>query len=477
MIFTSYTYLVFLLAGFLLHWSLPVRWRNAILIGLSYFFYCSWRWEFGFLLLGVSLFTWKYGAFLARHAENRRLLATGIVVELVPLAYYKYGSFLVANAAWVASALGFPFHSRLADVTLPLGISFFTFQGIAYLVDVANGEAPIHRLNHFLLYKAFWPQLIAGPIIRPHEIRDQIAAERELEYADVAEGTVRVLNGFFKKAVLADTLAPYVDAVFQPTARPAALDCVMATVAFSMQIYFDFSGYSEIAIGSARLLGFRFPENFDYPYAARSPQEFWNRWHMTLTRWIRDYLFTPLAFASRRRPKMSALWLVFAMALCGLWHGGRWTFVLWGIWHGLLLLANQTTLRKFWSGFEGSGTRKGLVARFAAWVTTMSLVVLGWVPFRAHSVHQARDMLVAILTLRGGVRPAVMRENGVLIIAAFCAGLLAFQALRAPLRRAAALLAAHVTGYKVMKAVLYAGMILTIVVFESEVKAFVYFQF
>jgi len=477
MIFTSYTYLLFLSAAFLLHWSLPKPLRNPLLIVLSYAFYCSWKWQFGFLLLAVSIFTWSFGALLARRGGSRGLLALGITVELLPLVYYKYAGFLATNATALVSVFGSRWRAQVPDVVLPLGISFFTFQGIAYLVDIANGEAPIRRGDHFLLYKAFWPQLIAGPIIRPHEIREQIAADRQIEYPDISEGAKRILNGFFKKAVLADTLAPYVDGVFQTTARPAALDCAVGTLAFAMQIYFDFGGYSDIAIGSARLLGFRFPENFDYPYAASSPQEFWNRWHMTLTRWIRDYVFTPLAFASRRKPKLALVWLVLAMALCGLWHGGRWTFVLWGIWHGGLLLATQTVLRKLWPRFDEAKSPSGPVVRLLAWATTMLAVCAGWVFFRAQTVRQAGAMFRAMLTMRGGLRPAVMRENGVLVVASFCAGLLLFQVLRPRLQRVAERIAGYASGYRMMKAVFYAGLILSIVVFERDVQAFVYFQF
>jgi alginate O-acetyltransferase complex protein AlgI len=476
MIFTSYSYLLFLAAAFLLHWTVPVRARVGLLIALSYVFYCSWRWQYGFLLLAFSLFTWGYGMFLSRANAHRGVLAAGIIVELFPLTLYKYTPFLVGNANAVFGTLGSSLRWSAPNLALPLGISFFTFQGVAYLVDVANGEEPIRRVDHFLLYKAFWPQLIAGPIIRPHEIRDQIASERRLAYSDFSEGSRRVLVGLFKKAVLADTLAPYVDAVFQAGARPAAMDCAVATVAFAMQIYFDFSGYSDVAIGSARLLGFQFPENFDYPYAASSPQEFWNRWHMTLTRWIRDYVFTPLAFHYRRRASAALLSVVAAMALCGLWHGGRWTFVVWGIWHGVLLVANQTVLKTFWSrAAKPVGGRR--LAGVGAWAATMVAVIIGWIPFRATSMSQTISMLTALLTLRGGLKPAVLRENALLLVAACCAGLLLVQLLRAPAQRLSERLAGYRNAHRVLRAAAYAALVLTTVVFEQDVKAFVYFQF
>jgi alginate O-acetyltransferase complex protein AlgI len=198
---------------------------------------------------------------------------------------------------------------------------------------------------------------------------------------------------------------------------------------------------------------------------------------MTLTRWIRDYVFTPLAFASRRRPGLLLAWMVLAMALCGLWHGGRWTFVLWGVWHGVLLLANQTVLRNLWLRPDGPKSLSSAVLRCLAWATTMFAVCAGWVLFRAETVGQAARMLGALLTMRGGFRPAVLRENGVLIVASFCAGLLLFQILRPVARQVVERVAGHASSYRTMKAVFYAGLVLSIVVFERDVQAFVYFQF
>ncbi len=345
MIFTSYTYIAFLLAVFLLHWSVPVSWRKPLLIVASYIFYCSWRWEFGFLLLGVSFFNWSYGRWVLPRWPSLSMLLLGVAANLTPLVYYKYSSFLIQNAAIMTHWFGSDWVPPAMSILLPLGISFFSFQGIAYLVDVATGEEPLQRLSDFLLFKSFWSQLIAGPIIRLHEMRQQLETPRELDYEDLAIGCERILFGFFKKIVLADNLAPIVDLVFLSKGNANALDTVVGILGFGMQIYFDFSAYSDIAIGSARLFGYRFPENFNWPYAAHSPREFWNRWHMTLSSWIRDYVFTPLTFLSRNRPALGMMWLIVAMALCGLWHGAQWTFVVWGIWHGVLLVANQIVLR------------------------------------------------------------------------------------------------------------------------------------
>jgi alginate O-acetyltransferase complex protein AlgI len=235
---------------------------------------------------------------------------------------------------------------------------------------------------------------------------------------------------------------------------------------FGMQIYFDFSAYSDIAIGSARMFGFVFPENFDWPYTARSPQEFWRRWHMTLSRWIQDYVFTPLSFAARHHPKLGNLWLVVAMAICGLWHGAQWTFVLWGVWHGILLLSNQTFLKRFFS----RGSMLSLAFTFAA-------VNLGWLLFRAATLEQAGRYVRTLLTLQGGLRPAVVRENAVLAVLVVLAGLAAAPWVRDALSSLADRVPYADALGRLARPALYATLIVAVIVLDHEARAFVYFQF
>lgn len=476
MIFTSYTYVVFLAVAFALVWTIPERYRNGVLVALSYLFYGSWRWPYVILLLAVSAFTFYFGRLVARQRDPGRLLMVGITVELLPLLYYKYAGFALANVASAGSLVGLEWHPSILATFIPLGISFFTFQGIAYLVDVATGEPPFSALSDFLLFKAFWPQLIAGPIIRPGEIREQITTPRSIDYPEAALAIRRILMGFFKKVVIADTLAPIVDAVFLPGARPAFIDAAIGTVAFGLQIYFDFSAYSDIAIGSARLMGFRFPENFESPYLARSPQEFWNRWHMTLTRWIRDYVYTPLSFATRRRPRLAVVWLLLAMALCGLWHGARWTFVAWGVWHGVLLVLNHTLLRPVFVERRSAGLGS-LVARALSSALTLWAVMLGWVFFRAETMTQAADLFRALFSLRGGLRPAIIRENAVLVVATVFVGTVLVQFAARQWSRVLAPLEADGRYAVAVRSAVYALLVVTIIVFDREAKAFVYFQF
>ena len=344
------------------------------------------------------------------------------------------------------------------------------------MVDVATGDEPLDSLVDFLLFKAFWAQLIAGPIIRLHELRGQIETPRTLDYADLGSGLSRIVSGLFLKMVLADNIAPIVDTVFAGKASPNALDSLIGIVGFGLQIYFDFSAYSSIAIGSARLFGYRFPENFNWPYVSASPQEFWTRWHMTLSSWIRDYVFAPLNFASRNRPWVGHVWLVLSMALCGLWHGAKWTFVAWGFWHGLLLVANRTILRRAFAPVPAKGAPLFRWRFLPAILFTAILVHFGWLLFRAQSLAQAADMVVSLATLRGGLRPSTIRENSVLIVGCIFVGLWLCQVLRDPvLRFAATPFGARV--WSIAKPVLYTIAIIASIVFDQEAQVFVYFQF
>lgn len=480
MIFTSYTYICFLFLAFALHWAMPSKLRKHLLLFASYVFYCSWDYRYGALLLGVSLFNWAYGRFVVARDEEGRTLALGVIVNLLPLLYFKYTGFFLSSFTGLARALGADVATISIHIVLPLGISFFTFQGIAYLVDVASGEEPFEKPLDFLLYKAFWPQLIAGPIIRPGEISGTIASDRTITYEDLSEGGKRILFGLGKKVVLADSIAPNVDLVFAAGTKANFLDVLVGMVGFGAQIYLDFSGYSDIAIGSARLFGFRFPENFETPYASLSPQEFWNRWHISLSRWIRDYVFTPLNFAARRRKAGSLvpkLYLVVAMACCGFWHGAAFTFVLWGVWHGLLLVANQTILRGVFP--EANARKDGLskTRRGFAWALSTSLVMLGWVLFRAQSIEQAFSMYAGLFTLRGGVRPALVRENGVLLVFCVASLVLVYPHLASAYQTLKERLHSEALVSRALRGLAYSTLLLLIIALGGDAKAFVYFQF
>jgi alginate O-acetyltransferase complex protein AlgI len=332
-------------------------------------------------------------------------------------------------------------------------------------------------MRDFLLYKGFWPQLIAGPIIRPGEIREQIEGDRTLDYESLSIGCRRILIGFFKKIVLADTLAQFVDMVYMPGAAPNAIDSAVGTLAFGLQIYFDFSAYSDIAIGTSRLFGFIFPENFDWPYLSRSPQEFWSRWHMTLSRWIRDYVFTPMTFAARHRPKMALLWILMAMAVCGFWHGAQWSFIIWGTWHGIILVLNQTLLKNFFPAPGDSSNGWNTLKMWLGMVVTFGMVTVGWVFFRAATIHNAWEILSSILLFKGGLQRAILRENAILVVLAIFFGLVTIQLMKVRSPRWDYLSPRLDPVKRFIKPVAYAFLILAVIIFDESAKAFVYFQF
>jgi alginate O-acetyltransferase complex protein AlgI len=426
-------YGLFLVGVVAVHWWLPARARKPFLVGASYVFYCSFGARFGALLLGLSVFNWAWGRWVLPRAVTSASLALGLLVNAAPLVYWKYTSLIVQTGSDLAAWVGYSWRPPVLEMALPLGISFYTFQGIAYLVDVAAGDEPLVSLVDVLLFEAFWTRLVAGPIVRLDEMRPQLdVGQRRLARQDVAAAAQRILFGIAKKIVIADSLAPYVDSVFGSSTAPGAADSTLAILGFGAQLYYDFSGYSDIAIGSARLVGYRLPENFDWPYSAHTPQEFWNRWHMTLSRWIRDYLYTPLSFALRRRRGLAPLAIVLAMAICGLWHGPRWTFVVWGVWHGALLAAGQTAWGRRVTGGSPTGIRAAGLR-----LGTFVLVHVGWVFFRSATVADALGMLGGVARLRGSWEPSLMHGRGPVLVLVVVAATWTAQAFHSEANRAA----------------------------------------
>jgi len=391
----------FMPAFFLIYFLIPAPGRNGLIFLSSLMFYAVDAAEVAFVLLGSVFVNYGLGFFLQRMAAQRRaawlILVFGVACNMIPLLYYKYWDFLAA-AGWDAlGGLGFPAPPALAPILLPAGISFFTFQGISYLVDVYRREIRVMpTLLEFGMYHTLFPQLIAGPIVRYVEVQDSIR-RRPSRLEDVHAGLLRFCLGLGKKIIIADSMGTVADAVF--ALPPGQLDPASAwlgAICYTLQILFDFSGYSDMAIGLGRMLGFRFPENFDQPYRARSVTEFWRRWHMTLSRWFRDYLYIPLG-GNRAGAARTYLNLLLVFALCGLWHGAAYSFLAWGLWHGLLLVIERLPRNRL--GFAPAG--------IAGWAATMLCVIVGWVIFRAPTLEAAMHHLLAMsgLGAQGGGIP------------------------------------------------------------------------
>lgn len=397
---------MFLIFGVFCFYSIKTRFnRKILLLILSLFFYSLWRWEFSFLML-FSAFLDYFLANKISASKNKKInkiyLLISLSINLGLLLFFKYTYFFVDNfnflACWVnISSISLPF-----KIILPLGISFYTFQTISYTIDVYRGiNRPINNIISYLIYVTFWPQLIAGPILRVSEVLPQLEKKSKLQILNLKNGIERILFGLFKKVILADGISPLVDNVF--AFAPESLcswDILVGTFLFGFQIYFDFSGYSDIAIGSARLLGIKFPENFNWPYLAKSPKSFWKRWHISLSSWIRDYLYLPMAGVSYKKGSEGGIdvaknksnsrflySLFFTWLIMGFWHGAKWTFVIWGIYHALIVFFHRKF--KIFKIIE-------IKYSFISWCFFFPLFMLGWLPFRSNSVS---DLLIYLNTL------------------------------------------------------------------------------
>jgi alginate O-acetyltransferase complex protein AlgI len=394
MVFASPVFLLlFLPVVFAAYAIAPRAARNPVLLVASLVFYVWGEGWFVSLVLTSVLVNWGFGLAIGHTddpARRRRWLTAAVAVNLTTLAVFKYANFAVENLSSVAMTVGrHPIEWN--DIPLPLGISFFTFHAISYVVDVYKRNAKAERrLFDFALYILLFPQLIAGPIIRWRDFTDQIGG-RDWRRADVAYGLRRLLLGLGKKVLIANTLGRVADPIFDLPSRqlPTAL-AWLGLVCYTLQIYFDFSGYSDMALGLMRMFGFRILENFNYPYISRSIREFWRRWHISLSNWFLDYLYVPLG-GNREGVARGYRNLVIVFLLCGLWHGASWPFILWGIWHGLFLVEERVELRRL---LEKLGP--------LAHVYTMLVVMGGWVLFRCDTLDRALAFYTALLGLGNG---------------------------------------------------------------------------
>lgn len=389
MLFTTSDYFIFLVVVFICVELLRQRlWQHLLLIAASLYFY----WHSGsvhiLLLILVTMATHFCGAeiFAAETKKNQKIwLSMGTIVPLAILGYYKYIDFGISSFNSLLEAGGVYVSLPLLEVLLPVGISFFTFQALSYVFDIYLGRLePVAEFHKYALFIAFFPSLVAGPIVRASEFLPQLKDRIAITAENLQIGVTLIMWGLFKKMVIADNLGYYVDIVYASPADYSSLYIIVATILFGLQIYCDFSGYAHIAIGTARIMGFKIPENFDLPYLARNIQVFWRKWHMTLSRFIRDYVYIP--FGGNRKGHLRTYINLFAsMAICGLWHGAAWTFVLWGAYHGLLLMLHRFFMgeKKIGSSSRFLASNPGLLFNI---LITQALVFFGWMIFRVNSL-------------------------------------------------------------------------------------------
>lgn len=393
MVFSSNVFLFLFLPAFLAAYYLtPNRHRSYLIVAGSYLFYAWWRVDF--LLLFVAVTAWNYGIGQAifargpRTAAARRWLTAGVAVDLGVLGYFKYANFGVDSFNTMLGAAGFePF--AWSAIILPIGISFYTFEAISYVADVYRGDCePVRKPVDFACFLALFPHLIAGPVFRYKDLDEQFRT-RTHTVDKFSEGSVRFMQGFIKKVFIADSIAPLV-AQGYALSDPTTADAWLTALAYTAQLYFDFSGYTDMAIGLGLMMGFRFVENFNQPYISQSITEFWRRWHMSLSAWLRDYLYIALG-GNRHGTARTYRNLFLTMLLGGLWHGANWTFALWGACHGAILAVERAL------GVKAETPRFNP----ARWLFTFLLIVLGWVMFRAPTVEHAMTMYAAMFAFDG----------------------------------------------------------------------------
>lgn len=483
MLFNTLSYVVFLLVAVTAYWALRPAYRSWFILAASLLFYALWRVEFVFLI-SFSAFV-DYFFALKIHGEprpsRRKLwLIISLSTNLALLAYFKYTYFTLGNLSGLGDILGQNWRLDPGAIILPLGISFYTFLSISYTVDVYRGFfTPLQSFAIYLNYVMFWPHMIAGPILRAHDLIPQLVRTVRFDSSEFSQGLRKILFGLFLKVGLADQIAPYVNEAFLVTpAQLSALDVWTMAFAFGLQIYFDFAGYSMIAIGSALLLGIRFPENFNWPYLALSPRDFWRRWHITLSSWIRDYLYLPLSGVRPRNESTGGLevhvlkldsWrltlaLFLTWFLMGLWHGAAWTFALWGIWHATFVWLYRLAEPRL-------GTVPAVIRTIGGWGLTLGIVMLAWIPFRARSLDDALALLGRVLDVHA-YGYLTFQENFYLIVAVVFTAMLMLYFIRRWLAQARP---------AILNAVAEIGAVaitaFVVFIFLRPVEQFIYFQF
>lgn len=388
MLFNSFEFALFFLVVFSSYWFLGHRRQNQMLLVASYFFYGCWDWRFLFLLLLSTLIDYIVALLIDRtndSARRKQLLAVSLVCSLSILGFFKYFNFFAGSLEILLSKLGIPAKLLHLNIILPVGISFYTFQSISYAFDVYRRQLkPVRNFFDFALFVSFFPQLVAGPIERATNLLPQILSKRSFSLKQFQEGCYLIFWGLFQKVYIADNLSAVVAQAFAEKGPLSGPTVLLALYAFAFQIYCDFAGYSNMARGIAKTMGFELMVNFNLPYFAMGLADFWRRWHISLSTWLKDYLYIPLG-GNRKGSARTCLNLMLVMTIGGLWHGAAWTFLAWGFYHGVLLVLERIFGRftaKLWSGVK-------IFAMF-------HLVCFGWLLFRADSLHQVGQIASAL---------------------------------------------------------------------------------
>ena len=402
MTFNSWEFLLFYPIVALLYFVLPKKLKWPMLLASSYYFYMCYQANLVFLILGTTFISWVASNIIER-TENKKTkkicLAVTLIVCLGVLFFYKYFNFLSGSVTSLIELFGGTPSPVVLNLILPVGVSFYTFQTLSYVIDVYRGDIKTERNFFFYaLFVSFFPQLVAGPIERPGNLIPQLKNPKPWNNDDAIKGAKHMIVGFFKKVAVADLLSLYVNEIYNDVESATALGVIIATAMFAVQIYCDFSGYTDIAIGCARIMGIRLMQNFNHPYTATTIKEFWSRWHISLSSWFKDYLYFPLGGSRCSKPRhLMNLFIVFLVS--GLWHGAAWTYVIWGAIHGIYQIIGNLTIGKRNALLEKVGlSKKHPVVIYARRVIVFVLVCFAWLFFRANSTADALYLVKVLFT-------------------------------------------------------------------------------
>ena len=473
--------MIFLPVVFLLYWFVfkPLKWQNLLILVASYVFYGWWDWRFLILIVITSLSSFASGLLIKEFEGKRRrqrfVSAANIVLNLAILATFKYFNFFADSLSSVLSVMGITLDWPTMHIILPVGISFYTFQALSYSIDVYSRKIePTKDIIAFFSFISFFPQLVAGPIERATNLLPQMLGKRSFDYCMAVDGMRQMLWGFFKKLIIADTCAEVVNQTWAGMNSASGMALFICSLLFTFQIYADFSGYSDIAIGCAKLFGFRLTTNFKVPYFSRNVREFWRRWHITLMNWFTQYVYYPLG-GSRRSRARTILNTLVVFALSGLWHGADWTFVLWGLYHALLFVPLILWGAPRYKDTVAHGRLMPSLREFLSMLVTFLFINFGWILFRAPDFSSFCDFTARLFS------PSLLSYHGLTMKMAttllWCAGLIIVEWVQRERQHVLQIDGYRIFSFQFTRLALYALVAFLIFYFAGQVQTFIYFQF
>ncbi len=478
MLFNSFAFILYLPTVFLLYWFVfrRLKWQNALIVVASYVFYGWWDWRFLILIAITTFFSFLSGIAISHYDKKsirRAVLTANIVLNLGILALFKYFNFFVENLQAILSPIGITLDNVTLSLILPVGISFYTFQALSYSIDVYRGKIEATRhIVAFFAFISFFPQLVAGPIERATNLLPQFLVPRKFDYASAVDGCRQILWGLFKKMVIADNCAVTVNLVFNDFTAYDSPQLWLAAFFFTFQIYGDFSGYSDIAIGTAKLFGIRLMRNFNLPYFSRDIAEFWRKWHISLTTWFRDYVYIPLGGSRCKKSKVVRNTFVIFL-VSGFWHGAEWTFIAWGAYHAVLFMPLIITGKnRRYTEIPAADSILPPMRESLMMGMTFLLVLIGWVIFRSDTISDAWHYIVRMFTDWHFVAPLKGKKNLVYILL-----LLVIEWLQRRRSHAFDIPHSGLMSYRAVRWTVYLFFAFICLAFSGEQGQFIYFQF